>query len=214
MILDGLGERLTITDVSIKPYPCCKFTHTAVSAAIAAGRDPRFDVEKVRRVVVTLDSEEYYSVVCNPLDEKQHPSTTVQAQFSMPYCAAVGMTRGTVGFADLLPPFVATSEVMRLAEVTDCVLSANAADLPGVFPSPVRVLVELTDGTEIATEATSAPGHPQSPFDWDDQIEKFRACCVYPSEPFPSAQIEELADLTRRLEEVEDVRELARLLAW
>jgi 2-methylcitrate dehydratase PrpD len=214
VILDGLGERMTITDVSIKPYPCCKFTHTAVAAAIAAGRDPRFDVKKVRRVVVTLDSEEYFSVVCTPLDVKQHPSTTVQAQFSMPYCAAVGMTRGNVGFADLLPPFVGTSEVMRLASITDCVLSENAAELRGVFPSAARIDVQLADGTEIATRATSAPGHPESPFNWDDQIEKFRVCCAYPSTPPPAGQIDELADLTRNLEDVEDVREFARLLAW
>jgi 2-methylcitrate dehydratase PrpD len=168
----------------------------------------------VRRVVVTLDSEEYFSVVCTPLDVKQHPSTTVQAQFSMPYCAAVGMTRGNVGFADLLPPFVGTSEVMRLASITDCVLSENAAELRGVFPSAARIDVQLADGTEIATRATSAPGHPESPFNWDDQIEKFRVCCAYPSTPPPAGQIDELADLTRNLEDVEDVREFARLLAW
>jgi 2-methylcitrate dehydratase PrpD len=214
VLLDGLGNSFSVAEVSIKPYPCCKFTHTAVAAAITAGQDPRFDPAKVRRIVITVDSAEYFNTVCMPLELKKRPQTTVEGQFSMPYCAAVGMVRGGVGFGDFQLPSATESEASRLAKLTECVLSSSPLDSELQFPRPARVEVELMDGTVISSEARYAPGHPDSHYGWDNVVEKFESCCVYPTPPLPIDAGKGLVEALGQLEELEDVRGIMQFLAW
>ena len=45
MLRDGLGRRFEFTQLSFKPYPCCRLTHTAIDAALALRADSGFVVQ-------------------------------------------------------------------------------------------------------------------------------------------------------------------------
>ena len=51
------GERFEITNVSIKPYPTCKHTHTAIYATLEAIEENHIRPEDIDEIVVYVNQE-------------------------------------------------------------------------------------------------------------------------------------------------------------
>jgi hypothetical protein len=47
----------------------------------------------------------------------------------------------------------------------------------------------------------------------DQHLAKFRECCTYAATPMASAKVEGLIEMVDQLEQIDDVRDLAALLA-
>lgn len=62
---EGLGKRFEMTGLSYKPYPCCRFNHTAIDAALAIAREPGFDPAKVDHIRVGINRQAF-EAVCTP----------------------------------------------------------------------------------------------------------------------------------------------------
>jgi 2-methylcitrate dehydratase PrpD len=213
-VLKELGERYTVGDVSIKPYPCCKFTHTAIAAALAAWEDPRFDIAKIERVVVHVDNQEYYNVVCDPIEAKRRPTTTVEAQFSMPYTVAVALLNGTVTLADFEPSSIKQADRSALALRVEPDLG-DPHFTGRMLPTPSRVEVVLTDGTVIEGQRNEAPGHPRDPLSWEQLEVKVRQMVEWPANPLPRDNADRLIAACKDLEHSADIRGLvADHLSW
>src|SRR5690606_39845834 len=90
---EGLGERFEFVDLSYKPYPCCRFNHTAIDAALALR--PRIGTAQVQRIAAFVNRQSY-EAVATPPEIRRRPRTVVQAQFSIPYTVACALTRGAV----------------------------------------------------------------------------------------------------------------------
>src|SRR3546814_5920219 len=73
-----------MADLSYKPYPCCRFNHTAIDAALAIAKEPGFDAGAVRRITVGINRQAWEAVAW-PLEIRQAPATVVQAPFSICY---------------------------------------------------------------------------------------------------------------------------------
>lgn len=213
-VLKELGQRYTVGDVSIKPYPCCKFTHTAIAAAIAAREDPRFDVNEIERVVVHVDNQEYYNVVCDPLPAKQHPTSTVEAQFSMPYTVAVALLNGGIKLSDFLEPIIADPARQALARKVFPDLG-EPQFTTRMLPTPSRVEVVLRDGTVIDSRRDVAPGHPRDPLSWEQLEVKVRQMVEWPEHALPKDNADRLIRACKELDTLDDVRTLvADHLTW
>lgn len=210
----GLGKRYSVSDVSIKPYPCCKFTHTAAAAAMAVREDPRFDAEQIEKVVVHVDNQEYYNVVCDPLEDKRRPRTRVDAQFSLPYVVAVALRNGRLLLDDFDRP--ALDDPARLALAARIQPALGPVRFTGrLLPTPGHVEVVLRDGTVIDARRDEAPGHPRDPLSWEQLGDKFSHMVGYPDPPLPEAKAAALVDTCKRLESVADTRSIiADHLTW
>ena len=87
VITRGLGRVFEITQSSLKPYPCCKATHAAISGALKIRSEYDISPEQIDTLRVKVN-QSTFNLVCNPLESKRRPSTLAEAQFSLPYCVA------------------------------------------------------------------------------------------------------------------------------
>jgi 2-methylcitrate dehydratase PrpD len=215
-IVDGLGTRFLVRDeVSIKPYPCCKYNHTSVAAARRARGDRALRADDIARVVVHVDNEEYYSVVCDPEAPKRRPSTTVDAQFSIYYSVAVALLGGPMDIADFQEPLIGDPERLAVAAKVEAVVGSGGSTGGRALPTPGFVEVELVDGTVLEGRARVAPGHPDDPLDWDGVMSKFRSVTAHPPLPFPDGRGDQLLEVVRDLDRRSDAaRDLFDLLSW
>lgn len=112
---EGLGTRFEFTDLGYKPYPCCRFNHTAIEAALRLRE--RFGLAIVGQIdeITARVNAQCLEAVGTPLAMRQAPKTVVQAQFSIPYTVACALVQGSVGLTDFTDEALARPDILALA---------------------------------------------------------------------------------------------------
>jgi 2-methylcitrate dehydratase PrpD len=214
VLLDGLGERFEVDQLSIKPYACCKYGHNAIAAAVEITEDPAFALDQIESVSVTVGSRDCWDLICAPLEVKADPERLAGAdgwalaQFSLPFMVACALSRGGLTVSDLEPAARADARlagVLRVlkVEVEDHLLTKVE------LPEPGHVEVRLRDGTTLQRTVTRALGHPDRPMTAAQQLDKFRWC----TGRLDPRQADRLAEAILHVEELSDVSELVALSA-
>ena len=226
IVTEGLGERYETEQVSIKPFTCCKYTHTAIAAALDARAKGGFAPQEIERVVVHVNNREYWNVVCDPLAPKRNadviggPRGEVVAQFSLPYVVAAALTRGRVGLAEFTEATRNDRGLLDLTARVEPVIDVETDSLEGrIIPTPGMVDVYLKGGSSsqpriVKGYARYAKGHPENPMSYDEVAEKLRDVVRESGCGMPQAHIERVVGTMRRIEELDDVRELIGALVW
>src|SRR5262249_35211047 len=154
-----------------KPYPSCALTHSAIDALLALRARHRIDPAKVTAIEVGVNA-----VVPDVLRHTR-PSNGLERKFSMQYCAAAALARGTVGLADFDDGPVRDAATRDLMErVTMLVDSTLPHDLEQHAWS--RVSVKLSDGTTLESKPRGASGHPGTPLSDAELHAKFLGCAT------------------------------------
>lgn len=96
-VVEGLGETWKTLELAVKPYPSCRYTHAAMDALAVLLRDNDIDAADIESVEIGLP-ETGWKIVGNPEEDKRNPTSIVDGQFSMPFCAAVMLREGTLGW--------------------------------------------------------------------------------------------------------------------
>ncbi|MEC7256831.1 MAG: MmgE/PrpD family protein [Pseudomonadota bacterium] len=166
-------------DMSFKPFPACRHTHPAISAALAlreaaAGATPRS---------ITVQTYGAALEFC----DTPHPTTAHEARFSLQHTVAVALARGTPSIADFEP---AALQAPDLADLRARVRLEVAEDLNDAFPQSygARVRITFDDGTVQDITCPAAWGDPENPMQDADIINKFRVNAAYGAVPDPQAE--------------------------
>jgi 2-methylcitrate dehydratase PrpD len=106
-----------------------------------------------------------------------HPSTTDEAQYSLPYPVAAALVFGRLGAVEVTPPRLADPRIARLITATTL---SETPDLSGRFPAErwARVRVTLRDGSALSSEPTRDRGNPDNPLSDVELREKYRDLAV------------------------------------
>lgn len=202
-VFDHLGQRweLVRSAIAVKPYPSCALTHSAIDALAALRAQHRLTAEQVARVEVYVNR-----VVPNVL-RHERPASALERKFSMPYCAAVALARGTVGLGDF--DDAPTAEDVRglMERVTMVVDPGMPEGLEHHAWSRVRVT--LADGRVLASPLAGASGHPDHPLDAEALRDKFLDCAAPVLSRDEAAAV---ADQIDHLEDIPDIRALTSRL--
>jgi 2-methylcitrate dehydratase PrpD len=209
-----LGARFEIDNLSVKPFPCCQYTHTAISAAIAARRDPRFDLDRIERVVAHVNSHECFKIVCEPQDFTQlrealaGPNGRVRAQFSLVHMVATALCHGNVEVrhldADQRNDAATLALTKRIRAVIDPDKARDQLPVPGI----IEIFLK-GDDTPIRSVCTVPPGHPDNRMDFNRIIEKYAGVqSLHRQGPSGDTPI----DMIRGLETLEDIAHLVTAL--
>ena len=157
----GLGSRFEMTGLSYKPYPCCRFNHTAIDAALAIARRPGFDLARVDRIAVGV-TKQAYEAVCTPPDIRARPKTVVQAQFSIPFTVAAALLDQQVSLRHFTDAGVGRADILALAAKVDCAVDDAIERDWSRNISPAAVTVR--SGNEVFAQRVDYPlGHPNAP---------------------------------------------------
>ncbi|OYU41936.1 MAG: MmgE/PrpD family protein, partial [Burkholderiales bacterium PBB4] len=77
LLLDGLGKDFPAVEVSYKPWPSCRGSHTSVDAALQLVRRQGLKPDMVERVLIRNSPSEW-AFLSNPIAQKRQPTTTVE----------------------------------------------------------------------------------------------------------------------------------------
>jgi 2-methylcitrate dehydratase PrpD len=157
--------------VSIKPYACCRYNHGLIDCILRIARDNQFepsDVEHIRLGVLSGGA----LLVADPIEQKRRPASTVDAQFSAPYAAAVALVYGTGGIDAYSPDKLHDPTVRDLMSRTTCFADPT---LDAVYPQqwPAAAEIGLRDGRRLSTRIEFATGEPENPVRREALVEKF-----------------------------------------
>jgi 2-methylcitrate dehydratase PrpD len=95
----GLGEVWETLGLAVKPYPTCRYSHAAMDALAAICRENDISEADVESVEIGLP-QTGFNIIGDNLARKQQPKSVVDGQFSMPFCAAVVIRQGSMGWDD------------------------------------------------------------------------------------------------------------------
>jgi 2-methylcitrate dehydratase PrpD len=170
-LLAGLGtEPAEITRTGIKPYPSCRNTQTPVDALLALLAEHPVDPADVESITFGL-IRTGLTTVWEPPERTRRPRTLADAQFSMPFVAAVTLLDGRLEAAQFAPDRYRDPAVLALMDVTECV---GDPELDAGYPAgwPAWVQVRTTSGAVWRARADSPRGDPANPLGDDDLAAK------------------------------------------
>src|SRR5262245_8196658 len=161
-LTDGLGKKWIIQPASHKAF-ATHVTHQAVVQAIQdLKREHGFDPKAITHVTIRGAHR-----ILEDRHTVRDPMTVMGGQYSLPFTAAVALTR------DMSNPLVYNDEAVKdplvrnLAKNMELIVDERVHDL---FPAEV----EIVCGTARYKKTTSAhKGSPHNPMMWEDVCEKF-----------------------------------------
>ena len=205
-LLSGLGKDFKGKDICFKRYPSCRVTHPFIDAALILVKENDIKPEQVSEITVCCGNAGYS--LCVPLDVKCHPRNPVDTQFSIPWGIATAVVKRKFSIADISEDALKDVSVIKIAEK---IRVQKDASLMGHALEPGRVEIKTRNGAFIK-QVDFPSGGPQNPISYNECANKFRDCAAYSIKPLSKEVVETIIEMVSRLEEVEDVSEIIKLL--
>jgi 2-methylcitrate dehydratase PrpD len=213
-LLDQLGSRFEIVLVGPKPFPSCRYTHCAVTGVLDLVRKHAIKARDIDEVRVRIGERDMRSVGGWTEDEKKkkhRPEGVVDAQFSIPYTVAATLVSGGLSLEEFTDAKLRSDEILDLAARVKTILTPEFDHGPmDVKPQVVEMV--MRDGTVLSEKIVYPKGNPNNPVTSEELVAAFRGMASYAAKPLSGAKIDDAVALAQRLEEVDDVSALARLL--
>ncbi len=200
----GLGQEWETARIAFKPYPVCHFSHASMDAALMLQREHAITAADIAAGEV-LVPENIVPIVCEPLPDKQTPTTTYGALFSLPFCVATNLIHGHARLDHFTEEALQDREVLALAAKVGYRIEPET-EFPIYFPGGMRLT--LRDGRTLEHRERINRGHPENPMQPADVQDKFRDNA---RRVLPETRIAAIIEAVGRLEEVSRVAELSAL---
>jgi 2-methylcitrate dehydratase PrpD len=203
--LRGLGVEYEAARLSMKPYPSCRLTHPAISAALDLRQQLGENLHRVDAVRLRMGSQAH-DVVGRDETFRRSPTRWLDAQFSVFWTVAVALCHGAVHPMHLLDQVPPGPELQRWIE------RIHAEPVHG---SAVRAVgacdIEATGSFgRVQAQARAAKGHPDAPLTAEELADKFCANVALAGLGRVDAQV--LAHALGGLDRASDIGALLRAL--
>lgn len=201
-LVEGLGADYAILHVYFKPHASCRWSHPAIDGVLELLDQRRVEAHEVERVRI----EGFYEVT-RLVDYA--PSTTIGAQFSIPFCVALALLYKRVGPAELAEANLRNLQVLDLARKVEV---EKDPELDRRFPEQTVTRVTLcTNRGNFTTLVEYPKGNPENPMSDAELVEKFRSLAVDVAGEERAVAVKRAVD---RLDQMEDVGDLTEYLAF
>ena len=172
-VVEELGKVFYVARTSVKPYSACRYKHGPIDGIRKIVAENSLKADDVSEVNIGM-LEVAYPIIVDPPATKINPQSIVDAQFSMPFGAAVAIL-----FGNALPDQY-TMEIIKspkVAELMKKVCCKKDPELEKVFPKkwPATVEIRTTSGKVYSAYVEYPKGDPENPLSWEELIEKFNS---------------------------------------
>jgi len=149
-----------VHETSVKFHPCCRYMH-GVMDLLAAYRSEGGRAEGITRIDCGVLSGGM-GLVGEPADRKRTVANMVDAQFSMPFGAALTLSRGSSSLADFQR---AGSLAAQLQPLMDRTWMHTSAELDAAYPARwgAEVTLSFAGGETVELRTPSFRGSPGWP---------------------------------------------------
>ncbi|OZE22917.1 MmgE/PrpD family protein [Rhodococcus sp. 05-2254-6] len=200
-ILEGLGTDYLGSGTLYKKWPAVGTAHSHIHATIELLKENRLIADDLSEIRVFVG--DYHDLMCRPLEARRTPTTLVDAKFSLPFLVAVGAVHGTIKISHFTSKSLKDTSVLAVAQrivpISDASLDWTL-ELP-----PGRVEIVTRDGRRYEKIGTGVPGNDDAPLSWVDLVDKFIDCAAVAVTRYSDDSLDEVVDLIKNLESVEDV---------
>jgi 2-methylcitrate dehydratase PrpD len=154
------GALAAVHETSVKFHPCCRYMH-GVMDLLAAYRSEGGRTEGLARIDCGVLSGGL-GLIAEPLERKRQVSNMVDAQFSMPFGAALTLRRGSSSLADFQRAGELAAELRPWLDITEVHTSPGLeAAYPARWGADVRLTFADGEVVDLSTPAfRGSPGWP------------------------------------------------------
>lgn len=207
-LLDGLGERYETSRVSLKPWPCIRHLHTALTGVLAIMERERLTFEDIGEVMLYLGQVSIDR--CRPVALGSVPANHIDLAGNMHFAVATAIRHRGIPLAVYHEPELADSVVR---EAMPKVRWTYDAKFDGHTLEASGVEIVTTRGARYREERKVSLGHPDNPMTHEQQLAKFLDCTSAAATPLLRAKALEIVETVSRFESLEDIGGLTKLLA-
>ncbi|HEY6539364.1 MAG TPA: MmgE/PrpD family protein [Ktedonobacteraceae bacterium] len=165
------GDELAIMRVSLKPYACCRYMHGPIDCLFDIRCRHQIDPRHIERIACGVLTGGR-GLIADPIEQKRQANNIVEAQFSMPYGAAVALFTGKAGLSVFTDEWIQHPAVRELMQKVDCYTSPELDDH---YPAEWRASASITmdGGTQYHAHVRYALGDPHNPLSWEQLEARF-----------------------------------------
>ena len=173
LVTQNLGKDFEMMRTSVKPHACCRYMQAPIDGLIELAVEHDIHPEQIERVEVAV-LEAGWPLVCEPQERKYAPSNIVDAQFSMPYGAAVALIDRAAGLDQFTGERFHEPQIKRLIEK---VVLEKDLRIEKNFPAewPAVVKVHMANGASFEKYVRFPKGDPENPLTWQELSAKFHS---------------------------------------
>ena len=208
VLLGDLGTKFYGGNFGYKAWPSCASTHPGINATLDLVREHAIAAEDVEQI--TVFAGPHAQINCEPVEYMRRPAAIMDAKFSVPYTVALAVIKKNVTLGDFTLDAIKNPEVLKMAQKVVPVISEDLRATRGLDPGIVQITTK--SGKKHSKRIDFVYGHPRNPMSMQAVIDKFMASAAYSVKPFAPDTLEEVISLVQKLEEVNDVSRIVRLL--
>ncbi|UCH32059.1 MAG: MmgE/PrpD family protein [Candidatus Bathyarchaeota archaeon] len=201
MMTEALGEEYEIMNVYFKPYACCRMAHSAIDCILEIQKKQDIDPKNIKSIIVRTFS----------FDLSRYTDTSsnyIYCQFSLPYIVAVAITDREVGPSQFSSERIEDLTIHKLAKKVKLVVDDELVKIyPNRYPSIVEILTK--NGQKFWNRVDIPKGDPRKPLELRELKDKFR---YLSSDWLKEEEIENILDIAIKLENLDNINEIIKLL--
>jgi 2-methylcitrate dehydratase PrpD len=206
-VLQDWGDPWEVLRTSIKPHACCRYKQGPIDGILKIMRENNIDASQIEKVILGI-LKAGFAIIAEPQEQKSNPKSIVDAQFSMPFGAAVAILYGKATLDEYTLERINSARVRKLMEKISCVEDPELeTEFPKKWPAAVTLLTK--DGKAYSTRIDYPKGDPENPLTWDELIDKFRNLV---SPILKEARQNEIIERVKSLEKEQDLKAFSMLL--
>ena len=204
-LLEDLGSRFFIEQLSFKPWPACRGTHAYIELALELMKSQHIDWRSIDRV--EIHAAEIHRMLAEPVERKRAPETVIDAKFSLFFTVALALVRARVSLDDFDAAVLHDADIRTLATRVHV---AVRPDWRRDRAAAGQLSITLRDGRVLTGEVAQALGSPAAPLSTAALVEKFVDCCGRAAKPLRPAAARALAATILAIDQVGDVGRVFR----
>lgn len=199
-LLENIGKTFEITRTSIKPHSCCRYMQPPIDGILAILRENALKPGDIKKVTIGI-LKAGFPIVASPPEQKSNPKTVVDAQFSMPFGAAVAILYGKATLDEFRQSSVEAAEVRSMMKRIVCVQDSRLDRLyPKQWPASVSILTKA--GKTYTTWIDYPKGDPENALSWEELAAKFQSLT---GRIYTKGRAERIIAAVRRTESIPDL---------
>jgi len=138
-LTENLGKEYKITEMSFKPYPCCRYIHSTLDCV-------RDIIEECNLKIGDIEKIEVASISLVKFMEDYRPRSMIDAQFSLPYMVAISTKREPPGPKWFADSNMCSDKLLDIADRVKISIDPEADKLhdsdKSLIPSTVKILTK------------------------------------------------------------------------
>ncbi|MEM2338974.1 MAG: MmgE/PrpD family protein [Nitrososphaerales archaeon] len=205
-LIEGLGERFLINEVSIKPHACCRYIQPAIDAVLKIVKENEINPKDIDEVIIgTVKTA--LPIVVEPIELKYKPRNIVDAQFSMPFSISVAILKGRAFINEYTEEMIKNDEVLNIAKKVKVI---NDPELDKLFPKKwqAKAKIKLKNGKIYESHVEAPKGDPENPLTDKELEDKFR---ILVQGKLLEDKINEAIKMIHKLDKLSNIKEFVHL---